>query len=106
VCIWQSLTLIGEGAILDGGSLSIAASGGTIRGFTVQNRDIGIDLSHASNVNVEDNTALNNLVGFNIWDSNNNNIKNNVAQGNEYSGISIHGGYGYGGSSYNTIKQL
>ena len=108
VSIHKSLTIIGDGAIIDAGgefqSLSMCSvTSGNIRGFTVQNGAIGIDLSHASNVNIEGNTALNTLVGFHLWDSNNNNIKNNVAQGSEYSGISIHGGYEAGGSNYNTI---
>ncbi len=108
VMIGQSLTVIGEGAIIDAGGefqcLSMCSvTSGSISGFTVQNGAIGIDLSHASSVNVEANTALNNKVGFHLWDSNNNNVKNNIAHENEYSGISIHGGYGYGGSSHNTI---
>lgn len=107
VMIGQSLTIIGEGAIIDAGGefqcLDMQSTSGSIRGFTVQNGDIGIGLSHASNVNVEGNTALNNLVGFHLWDSNNNNVKNNIAQRNEYSGMAIHGWDGAEGSSYNTI---
>lgn len=104
----KSLTIIGEGAIIDAGGecclVMWSVTSGSISGFTLQNGAIGICLSHASNINVEGNTALNNQVGFHLWDSNNNNIKNNVAQGSEYSGISIHGGFGAGGSSYNTIS--
>ena len=108
VMIGQSLTIIGDGAIIDAGGefqcLDMRSTSGSIRGFTVQNGDIGIALSHASNINVEGNTALNNKVGFHLWDSNNNNIKNNVAQGSGHSGISIHGWDGAEGSSYNTIS--